>query len=199
MFSRMKTEYTRTAMIDNFDLSDYNQPILPLWWNWHTRQVEGLCPFGRVRSSRIGAPPTKTVTQDWVTVFVCQTPAAGAVTVQPEPGPTARFGSPRLFDSGTEQVTANNGQQRLQQFAAVKIEGNDQVVALLIQRNEIEAQRTGRGQDTQPAVGGAALDRRRDRQMRELLPFVPLDLPRVDRKLAQAVVEQDACRRRAGG
>ena len=27
---------------------------MPPWWNWHTQQVEGLCPNGRVRSSRTG-------------------------------------------------------------------------------------------------------------------------------------------------
>ena len=26
--------------------------ISPLWWNWYTQQVEGLCPIGHLRSSR---------------------------------------------------------------------------------------------------------------------------------------------------
>lgn len=29
-------------------------PDAPPWWNWYTRQVEGLCPVGRAGSSPVG-------------------------------------------------------------------------------------------------------------------------------------------------
>jgi len=32
----------------------YNFHTMPPWWNWYTRQVEGLCPSGHLRSNRSG-------------------------------------------------------------------------------------------------------------------------------------------------
>ena len=31
--------------VDRHEWPGYNRQQLPPWWNWHTHQVEGLCPF----------------------------------------------------------------------------------------------------------------------------------------------------------
>jgi len=32
----------------------WQRKYVPPWRNWYTQQVEGLCPYGRARSSRAG-------------------------------------------------------------------------------------------------------------------------------------------------
>ena len=32
----------------------YSESLAPLWWNWYTRQVEGLCLNGHAGSSPVG-------------------------------------------------------------------------------------------------------------------------------------------------
>jgi len=44
----------QSAMIFDFcGMCAYTEAYsMPLWWNWYTQQVEGLCPIGHLRSSR---------------------------------------------------------------------------------------------------------------------------------------------------
>ena len=44
----------------------------PPWWNWHTQQVEGLCPVGRTGSSPVGGMSQKKTRKD----LACQVRAA---------------------------------------------------------------------------------------------------------------------------
>ena len=60
---------------------------MPPWWNWYTRQVEGLCPYGRARSSRAGGikldfcsyPPKRA---EWY--VVCNWPARAVRRGRPQ-------------------------------------------------------------------------------------------------------------------
>ena len=63
--------------------------------------------------------------------------------------------------------------------------GDDQLVLLLEQGHEIEVQGAGRGQDAQPAVGGAALHGRGHGQMGEFDAVIAGDVVRVQAQLRQ--------------
>ena len=46
--------YRTCSAVDNRGLWRILGAYLPPWWNWHTQQVEGLCPYGRTGSSPVG-------------------------------------------------------------------------------------------------------------------------------------------------
>ena len=102
--------------------------LLPPWWNWHTQQVEGLCPYGRAGSSPVGgterarsnAPGSFFV---WAAMRVCRPckrlglalflglDATGlrlGLATSPWPRSTTRLG-PRLQDCRPFVGVANDG------------------------------------------------------------------------------------------